>query len=100
MGYSSKLEDETERRGGEAHATAIARFADIFSYIGANPSFPERKLGLNLDEDAALALDLLLRAVEKTQKKRSTVRSPEARASDPKWLGKFLRRTIRRMYRL
>ncbi|MBN9244437.1 MAG: hypothetical protein J0I98_16750 [Mesorhizobium sp.] len=89
MGFASKLEDETERRGGEQPRYDFARISRFFTSIGSDGNFPEHKLGIVLNTYEALEFDELLVDIEKYRKRCEDILMQKN--SDKKWPNRYLK---------
>jgi type IV secretory pathway VirB9-like protein len=69
MGFASKLEDETERRGGEAPRPVTHRLAYVFNAYGVTKP-TEPKPTLQFDEDAEAKLGEILKRLEQAHQRK------------------------------
>lgn len=90
MGFASKLEDETERRGGEAPRPIAHRLAYVFNAYGVTKP-AESKPILKFDEDAEAKLDAILKRLEEAHWRKMNAFSALEGTPQIRRLGKALK---------
>lgn len=90
MGFASKLEDETERRGGEAPRSVSHRLAYVFNAYGVTKPM-EPKATLEFDEDAEAKLGEILKRLEEAHQRKMKAFSALEANPHSKGMGKALK---------